>query len=141
VTLASRTALLSTVCLLAVSCARQKTITREQLRSDLTSAISIANETELSIDFVMRGQATRNFAVGHFHYLAGQLHDSTKELAESRPERGLEQSLTNSREQINALAAALHAIESEVGRPGALAASKRQVDGIRSALEHENSTL
>jgi hypothetical protein len=116
-------------------------MTREKLRSDLTSAISIANETELSIDFVTREQVTRNFAAGHFRYLANQLHDSTKELADSTPERGLEQSLTGSRKQVNALAGTLQVIASEIHRTEALAASKERVDAIRKALEHENSTL
>ena len=138
---AFRTALFSALCLLALSCARQKTITREELRSDLTSAISIANETELAIDFVTRGQTTRSFATAHLQYLANQLHDSMKELAESTPERGLERNLSGSRKQVDALARALHAISSEVGNPAALSASKRRVDGIRSALEYENSAL
>ena len=116
-------------------------MTREKLRSDLASAISIANETELSIDFVTRGQVTRNFAAGHFRYLANQLHDSTKELADSTPERGLEQSLTGSREQVNALASTLQVIASEIDRTETLTASKKRVDTVRRALEHETSTL
>jgi hypothetical protein len=141
VTGAPRKALLSALCLLLLSCARQKTLTREELRSDLTSAISIANETELSIDFVMRGQTTRNFAAGHFHYLENQLHDSMKELASSTPEKGIEQPLESSRAQMDALAGTLHAIASQIGQPEALAASKRRIDVIRKALEHENSSL
>lgn len=133
--------LLPALSLLVMSCSQQKTISREELRSNLRSATSIANETELSIDFVMRKQVTHNFAAGHFRYLGQELAKSTKEFASLRPERGLEQNLKNSGTQLDALAGTLQRIPSEIGDPQALTASKKQVGAIRRALEHETSLL
>ena len=106
-----------------------------------TSAISVASETELSIDFVLRGQATHNFAVGHFGYLAQQLRDMAKQVADSTPERGLEPNMTSSRAQIDELSGALATVRSDTKNAESLKSAKKRVHAIRKALEHEKSAL
>jgi hypothetical protein len=135
-----RIALLLVLFAVLLSCARQRRITRDELSSDLISAISVASATEMSIDFVSRGQATRNFAVGHFTYLSNQLKDAAKELDSSIPEAGLERKLRSSRAQMDALSSELNAVVHEIGRPEALSASKKRVDAIRKSLEEENAS-
>jgi hypothetical protein len=126
---------------LVVSCAGRRTITREELRSDLISAISAAGETEMSIDFVVRGQMTRSFASGHFRYLANQLEDSTKELSDSMAAPGLQESVRNGRVQVDALSGELKAIASEADSPQALANAKQRLEAIRKVLEQETASL
>jgi hypothetical protein len=126
---------------LLLSCAHRRTITREELRSDLISAISIASETELSIDFVSRKQSTRNFAVGQFTYLSNQLNDTAKELGRARAEAGLTQALKKNRTQVDALSSELNAVVHEIGRPEAMLESKKRVDAIRAALERAKASL
>jgi hypothetical protein len=125
---------------LAVSCAQHQTVSRDELHADLVSTTSIAAEAALSIDMVSRGQVTRNFAVGHFLYLANQLDDSAKEIDGSLPAAGLEQRLKDSRVQVHALSAELRAVVSEVGNPDALRASQQRLDAIRQTLAKENAS-
>ena len=126
---------------LATACERRHILRREELRSDLTSAISVVNEMELSMEFVLRGQATHTFAAGHFRYLAEQLRDVSKDLAGTTPERGLEQVQKDSRAQMDALSGVLARIESEANQAEALRAAEQRVRGIRAALEQEKSAL
>jgi hypothetical protein len=126
---------------LLLSCAQRRTITREGLRSDLISAISIASQTELSIDFVSRKQSTHNFAVGQFTYLSNQLKDTAKDLDGASAEAGLARDLSNSRTQLGALSSELNAVVHQIGSPEALRASKKRVDAIRAALEQTKASL
>ena len=126
---------------LLLSCARRRTMTREELRSELTSAISIAGATEMSIDFVGRKQSTHNFAVGQFTYLSIQLNDTAKELGKSSTEAGLAQTLKNGRTQVDALSSELSAVVHEIGSPDALLGSKKRVDAIRAELEQAKTSL
>jgi hypothetical protein len=126
---------------LLLSCAQRRTITREELRSELTSAISIAGATEMSIDFVSRKQSTHNFAVGQFTYLSNHLNDTAKDLDKSSAEAGLAQSLKKSRAQVDALSSELNAVVHETGSPEALLGSKRRVDAIRAELEQAKASL
>jgi hypothetical protein len=126
---------------LVLSCARHRTITREELRSKLTSAISIAGATEMSIDFVSRKQSTHNFAVGQFTYLSNQLNDTAKELDRASADAGLAQTLKKSRAQVDLLSSELSAVEQTVGSPEALRASKKRVDAVRAELEQAKASL
>ena len=119
------------------SCAQRHTLSREELRSDLTSAISAANETEISIEVVLQGKATQNFAAGHLHYLERDLRDTIKEVAGSTPERGLEERAARSRTQMDALASMLAVIASNMKDADALMAAKERVHAIRAALAQE----
>lgn len=126
---------------LLLSCAQRRTITREELRSELTSAISIAGATEMSIDFVSRKQSTHNFAVGQFTYLSNHLNDTAKDLDAANADAGLAQSLKKSRAQVDALSSELNAVVHETGSPEALLGSKRRVDAIRAELEQAKASL
>jgi hypothetical protein len=126
---------------LLLSCAQRRTITREELRSELTSAISIAGASEMSIDFVSRKQSTHNFAVGQFTYLSNHLNDTAKELDAANADAGLAQSVKKSRAQVDALLIELNAVVHETGSPEALLGSKRRVDAIRAELEQGKASL
>jgi hypothetical protein len=51
------------------SCAREKTITRDEVRSQLKSATSLLAESDMLIDFLRAKRVTRNHAEAHPSYL------------------------------------------------------------------------
>jgi hypothetical protein len=136
---ATRVLLLLALSFPLASCTQRHTLSREDLRSDLASAISIASETEMSIGFVEHEQATSSFARGHFQYLAQQLRDSMKDISGSTPAAGLEQNVRSSQAQIDALSRALAALDAK--NAASLESAKEQVRAVRKALEDENASL
>ena len=62
---------LTAVLLLIVStgCSRKKTLTSDELKSQLTRAISFASEEEMPVNYPHAGRATSNFAEQHAAYL------------------------------------------------------------------------
>lgn len=125
---------------LLVSCTQPHTLSRDELRSDLTAAISIAGETEMSIDFALRGQSTDAFSKAHFHYLAEQLQDSRREIADSMPAPELQQGVRSSQAQMDALSRVL-AVAVNTKDAASLNHAKQRVGAIRKALEDENASL
>ena len=67
-----------------VSCSRPKIISRDELRSDLLAAISLASETELFINQLQEGRATPEFAAGHLEYLRKDASRFANELRQAR---------------------------------------------------------
>jgi hypothetical protein len=136
-----RLSLLLLPLLLVASCAHHRTIDREALRSELISAISVANEAEISIDYVAQGRVSNNFATGHFKYVADQIKDSAEELDQSAPKASIEGQLQTCRTQMNALADELLAVRFETRNLEALATSQMRIAAIRKVLEAEYSSL
>jgi hypothetical protein len=89
---------------LLCGCSRQKTVGPDDLRSDLTAAISLASETETFIDYVGQQRATSNFAEGHLAYLAETARQSAKELHESTPVHSIVPQFADAQKQLDALA-------------------------------------
>ena len=56
-----------------VSCSGPKTISRDELRSDLLAAISLASETQLFINQLQDERVAPAFAKGHLGYLSKDL--------------------------------------------------------------------
>lgn len=81
---------LTAVLLLLVStgCSRKKTLTSDDLKSQLTQAISFAAEEEMFVDYVRAGRATSNFAEQHAAYLDAEIQRSADELAKVVPQSG-----------------------------------------------------
>ena len=81
---------LITVLLLLVctDCSRKKTLTSEDLKSQLTSAISFASEEEMFVDYIRAGRSTSNFAEQHAAYLNAEIQRSADELAKAVPQSG-----------------------------------------------------
>jgi len=86
---------------LLCGCSRQKVIGSDDLRSDLTAAISLASETETFIDYAGRQRSTFNFAAGHLAYLAQTARQSAKELHESTPVHSIAQQFMDAQKQID----------------------------------------
>lgn len=136
-----RLALLPAVASLLASCTQRHVLSREELRSDMKEAISIAGETEMSIEYVLHGKTTHSFAAGHFHYLARQLRDDAKEMDDSTAQPGLQQSAAKVRAQMDVLSRALAGIDLDAENAASLKEAEDLVAAARKALEQENASL
>jgi hypothetical protein len=131
--------LLTTLLLLA-SCSHQKTITREELRSQLTSAVSFAAEAEMFIDYVGQNRSTHNYAQGHIKYLADEVNRSLKELHDAVPGEGSEEKLRECRAQLDLLGRELTTVRLALHNAEALRGAKERIATIRKALERAKSS-
>lgn len=126
--------LLATV--LLASCSRVKTVSANELRSDMLSAISLAAETELFIDQVERNRSTVSFERGHLEYLRQQAADEIQQLRDARARTSLAPRLEMCRAQLESLETELAILEKSSTASDRLSAAKQQVAKIRTALEH-----
>lgn len=123
------------------SCSRQKQLSRDELKSKLQSAASIAAETSTFIDYVGQERATHHYAEGHIEYLFSAVSDSSKELGEALPSAGAEKQLTEGREKLHALATALNQLERDIDRPDGRAQVQTQLATILEELQRIGSSL
>lgn len=130
-----------TVASVLCACSRQKTVGPDDLRSDLTSAISLASETETFINYVSQQRATSNFAEGHLAYLAETARQSAKELHESTPVHSIVQQFADAQKQLDALAFQLATLRDQLARRPARSASTQQLSSILHSLEQIKASL
>jgi hypothetical protein len=116
-------------------------MSREELHSTLRSSISFAAEAETSLDYVLQGRSTQNFAAGHFHYMADELEQSVKQLNQSKPSPGTEQAFTSSLQDVKDLASELTAISFQTSDSTAISAANQRITKIRRALEKTSTSL
>ena len=126
---------------LLVSCSHPSVISRDELHSILRSSISFTAEAETSLDYVLQGRSTQNFAAGHFHYMAHELEQSVKQLNQSKPSPGAEQAFANSLHDVKNLASELRAISFQTSDSTAIAVAKQRITEIRRALEKTSTSL
>ena len=138
---AANSVVLVSALLLLSSCSRQKTISSDQLRSNLTSAASFAAETETFIDYVLKNRATREYARGHIEYLANEVNRSAKELHQASPDATTRQGLQTCQAQLDLLATELTAVRSGIENPEILAAAKARITRIRRVIEQAKASL
>jgi uncharacterized protein (DUF2164 family) len=127
--------------LLLCACSRQKTLTRDELRSELTSAKSLAAEAETFLDYIRQKRATKYYAQGHIEYLIAQTEQSRKELQESSPVRGEEDAVQKLRAQFDAVNAELHNIRGKLDDEAALATAKAHIEKLRQAIDEASSSI
>lgn len=123
------------------ACSRHKTLTKDELRSELTSAKSLAAETEMFLDYVRQNRATRHYAQGHIEYLTEEVEQSRKELQESLPAQGEEDARQKLSVQFDALRTELHSIRGRLDDKAALATAKEHIARIRQALDDANPSI
>jgi hypothetical protein len=127
--------------LVLCACSRHKTLTTEELRSDLISAKSLAAETEMFLDYVHQNRATKYYAQGHIEYLTEEMERSREELQESSPPQGEADAVQKLSAQFDALKAELHGIRGRLDDEAALATAKEHIERIRQALDEANSSI
>jgi hypothetical protein len=124
-------------------CSRKKSIGRDEARSEIRSARSFAAESEMFIDFVLQRHSTRRYAEGHSAYLEQAVKQSAKELVETAPETGVENSVRECRSNLGMLARELSRIRAAIrgGDQDALLAAQARIRHTRENLEKANSRL
>jgi deoxyribodipyrimidine photolyase len=124
-----------------LSCSRQSTTGPEDLRSNLTSAISIAVEAETFIDFIEQHRATHQFAKAHFQYLAQQVQSASEELHAPSSNSPLAQAIQGTQSQLTSFTNELTAEGNHIADPDALAAGRGRIRNIRQTLEQMKLSL
>jgi len=127
--------------ILLSGCSRQKIIGPRDLCSQLTAAISLASETETFLDYVAQHRSTGNFAAGHIAYLSQTAADAAKDLHHFTPTYSIEQQVTQSRQQLDALASQLAALQRQAARGETPAAAKDHFAQLRHSLEQIKAGL
>jgi hypothetical protein len=127
--------------LVLCACSRHKTLTRDDLRSELISAKSLAEETEMFLDYVRQNRATKDYAQGHIEYLTKETERSREELQESSPAQGEEDALQKLSVQLDALRTELQSIRGGLDDQAALAAAKDHIGRIRQALDEAQTSI
>jgi hypothetical protein len=135
----SLTALILLVAL--TGCSGHKVLTPDDLKSQLTTAISFAAEEEMFIDYISAGRANRNFAEQHAAYLDEEIARSADELAKALPQPATESALQQCRIQLNQLRNELWNVRVHRGDNDALSGAKARLEKIRQDLEQAKSTL
>jgi hypothetical protein len=133
-------ALLLPLFLLLAACSRQS-ITRDELRSHLVSAISFVAETETFIDHIRGGRSTVGFAKGHAEYLAEETRSLAKDLDGVSADRADADNLAACRQEIGELLKELELVRSEIGVNDALAARRIRLQQIGKAIEKTKASL
>jgi hypothetical protein len=126
--------------LLAAGCSRQKTIDKDQMRSHLRSALSFNAETDLYVDYVRQGRATRHYAQEHAAYLEEAVSRSAKELEEGAAAPGIENALSECKTQLGLLHNELSGLQ-RTSDNNALNTAKQNLTKIRESLKKANSQL
>ena len=129
------------ICLVLASCSRSKTVSRQELRSDLVAAVSLASETELFIGQLLEGRATPAFARGHLDYLRQEATRAADTLREAHAGEGMAGQLESCRAQMAALALLLAGLENRAEATDKLSDDRQQARRIRLVLEQENAQL
>jgi hypothetical protein len=124
-----------------MGCSRKKTLTSDDLKSQLTQAISYASEEEMFVDYLGAGRATSNFAEQHAAYLDAEIERSADELANAVPQSGTQAALQRCRIQLNQLRAELWKLRICRQDKNALSDSKARIEEIRRDLEQAKSAL
>jgi hypothetical protein len=121
-------------------CSRS-TLSREEARSEIRSAVSFTAEAELFVDFVRGGHATRHYAEGHAAYLADAIKRSAENLEQAVPEAGTESAVRECITQLKRLDRELSGIHARLDDQAALARASGRIRGIRKDLERAQSEL
>jgi hypothetical protein len=123
------------------SCSPPKTISRDELRSDLLAAISLASETELFIDQLQEGRVTPAFAEGHLAYLDKEASRSENELGQARAGERMTGTLEVGRAQLASLATMLADLKENSSNKESLSTGRQQALKIKMILEHAENEL
>jgi hypothetical protein len=130
-----------TTLLALAACSHTKTLDPDELRSDLTQAISLASETETFVDYVLLNRSTANFARGHLGYLQEEAGQFASELSDSSPQSSIKHVLPTCAKELASLADALGSAQQDSGNPETLRVINRHIAGIRRQLEEAKASL
>ena len=115
-------------------CSHEKPISRDELRSHFTSAISFAAEAEMFIDYVRSKKPTHNFAAGHITYLQEEVSRDVEELTQKKPESGIDNDLEKCRKLMEDLRGEISGIRQVLDGIELLDVAKQRIAAIRQNL-------
>jgi hypothetical protein len=124
-----------------VSCSGPKTISRDELRSDLLAAISLASETQLFINQLQGERVTPAFANGHLGYLSTEASRLDAELRQAKTDEGLAAAHESGRPQLDSLTTMLADLINKTAEQESLFAGRQRAARIRLILEHTKDEL
>ena len=118
----------------------RQTVGRDELRSQITSAKSLAAEGAMFVDYMRQGRATRHYADGHLEFLIRELADSTTKLRDVAPVQGGDDALRTLRVQVNALEGELQNVRRMPDNQPTLAQAKVHLEQIQRVLDQANDS-
>ena len=124
-----------------VSCSQSKTLTAEDLKSELASAVSLASETQMFVEQWQKDRLTASFIKTHLDYLQQEARNSIKQLEGARAEPSLAAKAETSRTQLKALHRELLVLQTDADsyvRP--LRMDCQRIEQIQKSLEDTKST-
>jgi hypothetical protein len=116
-----------------VACSPTKTVTADDLRSDLRLALSLASETELFIGQIESGRLAQEFRRGHADYLRDEAQRQARDLRKSRTESGDTRLPSLCATQLDLLARVLEEIREQSG-DGRLRDEESRVETIKQTI-------
>jgi hypothetical protein len=123
------------------SCARQRTIDRDELRSDLTAGISLGSEANLYLQSAVEHRTSRSFSQGHLRYLAEEATRTKKELQQSVASPKDAATLKQACLEYEALSQELTLVGEKPSESNALLKSMRRLTEIGNALKKAKDSL
>lgn len=137
-----RQVLLSVMLLLvSAGCSARKTLSREDVRSEIRIAVSFTAESELFVNFIRSGHSTRHYAEGHAAYLDDAVKQSLNELERAVPEPKIQYAVGECITQLKRLERELSGIRPALKSEGALSGIRDRMSEIRKSLERAQSDL
>ena len=131
--------LLATVIL--SSCSGAKPLSRDKLRSDLLSAISLSSETDLFIDRMRDGRAPFSFAKAHIHYLRQEASRLAYKLSQTTSEPKIAAQYAACRNGLNDLNIVLRDLDETENSENRLWNAQQKVATIKKLLEEAKAAL
>jgi hypothetical protein len=122
-------------------CFNRPTMSREEARSEIRSAVSLTAESELFVEFVRGGHATRHYAEGHAAYLKDSVTRSVEELEQTTPEASIQNVTAECIQLLKQLSGELSRMRTALDNDTALANASNRIRDIRQALERAQSGL
>jgi hypothetical protein len=127
------------VLLIAITsgCSGQKQATDEEVKSQLTEAVSLASAAELSLERQQAGATPDAFRSADLEYVREQIDDNLKELGKKQPQPDAKAAADQCRDGLTRLQDELSNANSTSDQAGA----KSRIHKIRENLERARSSL
>jgi hypothetical protein len=127
--------------LVCLSGCGSRPVRADELSSDFHALASFSAETELFIDYLQNGKATGPYAREHSAYLAEEVREAQRDLAETTASSDLEKALTECRRLQSLLLNEQERLPASLADPHALDAIRQSVEDIRVAAGRSRGSL
>jgi hypothetical protein len=118
------------VVLVVTGCAKQKSISRDELRSQLKEIHATAFEAMLFLGQVRGHKITSTFAAAHIHYLHETNQEVVSDLSGSSLQSGPEVVLAESHASAEELSKILRGLASSIDKPAMIENATKRLDEI-----------